>query len=810
METALSLLEQNGLLNSWFDHKILPGQSISSKIQTQMKEADIIVFLISPDFIASTECIKEWELAKNLANGNRSLFRIPIILRECAWMDLLGSDDIKALPNDGHPVAKFDDKDTAWYQVYEGIKRVIDELRNTFTPKPEFVRALERTDFLSQEHIRLQDIFVFLPLQSVVAPQKGSSQYISPRQNPITDLAQLLKKKFTLIFGDERSGKTALGRYVFLSLIEQSCPVLYVDLAEVSGRPTRNFFRTTYESQFNGDYSIWVKQNEKTLIVDNLSGRPQLVDFIMSAKDTFDRIIVMSSTSTFLSFYMDEERLADFEVLRIDPLTHVLQEELIRKRLQLSNQVEQLTHGYIDQIENRVNSVIINDKLVPRYPFFVLAILQTYEAYMPSGMSITSYGHCYQALIVASIIRAGISNQDSDINACFNFAEQLAFRIYRHRQSHNSEPFNFDDFVREYLNLYHIRDSTINRLKHTEFGIINADGQFKTPFMYYYFLGKFLSNRGDENELRIQEMCNAAHISSNYLTLIFAIHHSSDTSIIDNILLRTSQVLDDIQPAKLDKEETRRFESLVSGIPKNILSNQDVESSRKQIRAVLDEVNSLQTSTDDNGEVDDNTTSLADESYDNEIANEIYRVLKNNEIIGQVLRNQYGRLEKSEIEKIIRFVSDGGLRLVNLAFKSEDAIVENMQYVKAKNPDHDFDEIIDGLEALTFLWTIINITQITDALNVPEVRRSISNVVRQTRTPAYDLVGYFLMLDTATELKEPEKEELDRLLKDHDDPFVRSVLSLRTQHYLNTHRSRAPMEQAICSLLGIRYFPRYR
>ena len=145
METALSGLKREKLLKDWSDLNILPGQTISKEIRKKIDESEILVFLHSPDFIASDECMKEWEYAKQLAAEGRSIFRIPIILRDCSWKDLLSNDDIKALPNDGTAIADFDDKrDTAWLQVYEGIKVVINQLRETFTPKPEFLREMEK------------------------------------------------------------------------------------------------------------------------------------------------------------------------------------------------------------------------------------------------------------------------------------------------------------------------------------------------------------------------------------------------------------------------------------------------------------------------------------------------------------------------------------------------------------------------------------------------------------------------------------------------------------------------------------------
>ena len=158
----------------------------------KMEQADIIVFLFSPDFIASEECTNEWNHALNLASSGKPLFRIPIIVRECSWKDVLGNDDVKALPVDGKPVALFEDKDIAWHQVYEGIREVVDELRMTFAPKMEFLKELEKTDFISQSHLRLQDLFVF-PRMTIV-DEITSEQPTQPRM--VVNHTQLLDIKY--------------------------------------------------------------------------------------------------------------------------------------------------------------------------------------------------------------------------------------------------------------------------------------------------------------------------------------------------------------------------------------------------------------------------------------------------------------------------------------------------------------------------------------------------------------------------------------------------------------------------------------
>ena len=796
MEQSLALLKTNGLLEDWYDHRILPGESITEEAREKMNEAHIIVFLLSQEFIASDECMKEWEYAKKLARKNKMLYRIPIILTDCAWKDLIADNNIKALPKDGSPVAGFEDKNTAWQQVYESIKEIITKIRNAFTPKEQFLQEMQKTDFVSQEHVKLQDTFVFPTLRNY------SSQTKSGRvsRKKITNPEQLLRNNFPLIHGEEMSGKTALAKYLFLHLVKKSKPVLYVDLKEVSRRPLEEILRDFYSRQFDGDYSLWKLQKDKILILDDLSSAPNLIEFVVSAKEFFEKIIITLSSDVFNSFFRDEARLVDFQELKIEPLTHGQQEDLIRKRLELSNRDEPITDGFIDQVRRHVNSVITSKKIVPRYPFFILSILQLYEGFMPSNLSITSYGHCYYILIVATLTKAGISSDDKDINACFNFAENLAFEIYQHSSKENSSnALDLDTFIEEYKEKFFIFDSILNRLKDKKYGIVTADGRFRTPYMYYFFLGRFLSKKMAEHKVIIREMCERSYVTSNYLTLLFIIHHTSDKEIIDEILINTMFPLEAIQPAILNPEETKRFGSIRNALSKNILSEDSVETERARMNKIRD-------LGDDQDETEDDTAG----TKDNNPSNDCYKILKNNEILGQVLKNQSGILEKTRIEEIIEIIADGGLRLINISLNDEEKIAESARYIHKKHPEHDISMIKDVLGFLSFLWTMINIEKVASAINHPEIRKAVNEVVRRNLTPAYELIGYFSHLDSSKELSEEVKNELEALLKKHRDPFVKGVLSIKTQGYMNTHHSKATAEQSVCSLLGIKYTHRIR
>lgn len=794
MESNIALLLQGGGVQKWSDQDILAGQSLSSEIQEHMDDANVFVFLISPDFIASKYCRWEWEYAAKLEAEGKTIFRIPIILRTCPWPDMVGDDDVKALPDDGRPVSQFEDKDLGWKQVYDGIKAVIERIGHTHTPRRSVVKTLNTSDFLSQSHLKLQDLFVFLRL-SCQDPQSGDHL---TRDNVIHTLDQLLTNKRALIYGPQNSGKTALMRHIFLSLLDQHEPVIYIDGNNLPNKPHDVIIKEAYAEQFEGDYDIWRQKGRKRLVMDNLTADPRRLDFVDNSRDVFDKIYVVASTETYLAYFQDDDRLAEFRPMRIETLTRAQQEKLIRKRLELSENPITVTDGYVDQIENEVNSIILSERIFPRYPFYVLSILQSYEAYMPTDLAVTSFGYCYHVLIVANLMRSGISGANDDVGAAFNFAEHLAFETYRRSEQGSEDELDLANFIEEYRRQFHITTSIISRLKGAPYGLIDDQGCFRTNYMYYYFLGKYLARNTPEARRIVEDMCEHSHRESNHLTLLFLIHHTSDDAVIDDILIRTMCSLDHVTPAKLDPQETIRFVSIVEALPKNILTNEGVDQIRQRERNTRQELEA------GDGEA-------AQESIDGEAegpVNGIYRILKNNRIMSQVLRNKHGRLARSKVEEVVTIISDSGLRLINLMLEDEDKIAKLAVLIHENNKEWSLDRVKRALEFVSFVWAITNIEDIVSAINVREIRASVRAVVERGGTPAHDLIGYFSQLDTATELTREERAKLTELLKKHEDAFIKQILSMRTQHYMNTHRSPRQIEQAVCSLLKIKYTAR--
>jgi hypothetical protein len=117
----LQPLIREELIEVWADHEILAGDDWDKEISKKLCEADIILTLVSIDFINSKYCY-DVELIKALereADGDAKV--IPIILRSCLWTKSpLGR--LKALPTDGKAVTTWQDIDEALTVAATGIR----------------------------------------------------------------------------------------------------------------------------------------------------------------------------------------------------------------------------------------------------------------------------------------------------------------------------------------------------------------------------------------------------------------------------------------------------------------------------------------------------------------------------------------------------------------------------------------------------------------------------------------------------------------------------------------------------------------
>ena len=142
----LHLLERQGLITSWYDREIRAGDDWANEIDAHLESAQIILLLISADFLASDYCYGV-EMKRALERHFTGEARvIPIILRPVDWkLDPILSS-LQALPTDGKPVttwSSYPPYDAALEDIAKGIRKVLEDLLNSQYKQEQKVLAIK-------------------------------------------------------------------------------------------------------------------------------------------------------------------------------------------------------------------------------------------------------------------------------------------------------------------------------------------------------------------------------------------------------------------------------------------------------------------------------------------------------------------------------------------------------------------------------------------------------------------------------------------------------------------------------------------
>jgi len=130
LETHLSVLKRQGVIQTWHDRRITAGSEIDSSISENLENAQIILLLVSSYFLASDYCY-DIEMSRAMAKQQeRSARVIPVILHPCDWQNApFGA--LRATPTDGKPVSMFANQ----HEAFAIIAKDIREAAAQFSPR---------------------------------------------------------------------------------------------------------------------------------------------------------------------------------------------------------------------------------------------------------------------------------------------------------------------------------------------------------------------------------------------------------------------------------------------------------------------------------------------------------------------------------------------------------------------------------------------------------------------------------------------------------------------------------------------------
>lgn len=556
-------LKTNGLIEEWYDRRIEAGKDFQNTIDNNLVNADIICLFVSASFLASNACMKEKKEALILKDQN-GIRVIPIILSPSGWLEDFELKELLAIPTDGKPITDFNDKNSAWQNVFKWLKTVIQSeiYLKSIKISDSFNKFLDNTDLLQKSHsekdiVKLEDIFIY-PDVSVYDDLKEYQKKES--------LEIIIKKishlKRILIAGEDQSGKTAISKTIFKALKSKGYVPVY--LSEKS-------------TQYLGNIDLKIDKalNEQYVDIDKnkieLKFIVPIIDDFHYAKHKEKHLEHLSKYDINIIIVDDifglnikrEALIASFNHFKINQFTPSLRYELIKNWTDLTdkkngpikdNDYYQALDKRIEVIEQALGKVI-GKGIMPSYPFFILSIISTYDTFdKPLDKEITSQGYYYQALIYFYLRKQGVKNEHFD--TYLNFLTEFSFELFSQKKLEISQG-EYDTFIESYLSKYNFpvkKDELLNNLTVTQILLIDSfnNYSFCYQYIYYFFIAKYLAENIEQEKDSVFRIIENLHKNENAYIAIFISHHSNNEQILDEILLNSMLLFDKYKPATLD------------------------------------------------------------------------------------------------------------------------------------------------------------------------------------------------------------------------------------------------------------------
>lgn len=217
----LRILANQGVISTWHDGLLIPGQEWNVEILAHLKSSRLILLLISPDFLIS-DYVNTVELKQAAERYRRKeISVIPVLVRNVhGWEAQIFGDlklgDLHALPGGKKFIVESANPDKTYAEVAKGIQEAVEQLEPNLAslpllasiPRPPIVGFVARRDSEGRDIVeRLKD---------ELAPQKNQLVVLSgPGGVGKTTLAAETTRALTDTFADRIVWISALGREDF-------------------------------------------------------------------------------------------------------------------------------------------------------------------------------------------------------------------------------------------------------------------------------------------------------------------------------------------------------------------------------------------------------------------------------------------------------------------------------------------------------------------------------------------------------------------------------------------------------------------
>lgn len=135
----LAPLVRDGLIELWSDRAVAAGADWEKRILHELAAADIVILLVTPNFVASSYCFEK-ELPEALRrHAEEGVCILPVHVKSVDLVNL-PFGRFQGLPTELRPITAWRDADEAWLQVARGVRAAAEEIGCEPTRPPSLHR----------------------------------------------------------------------------------------------------------------------------------------------------------------------------------------------------------------------------------------------------------------------------------------------------------------------------------------------------------------------------------------------------------------------------------------------------------------------------------------------------------------------------------------------------------------------------------------------------------------------------------------------------------------------------------------------
>lgn len=662
-------------------------------------------------------------------------------------------------------------------------------------------------------NVGLSDIYVYPDLRKVGNGEDRRRVFLSSRRL----LAPEVTADGLLIEGEEKAGCTSLLYQFYRQYHERGFVPLYIKgkyLKKVTDADINKLIKRAAEHQYGSNQVeafMQLTRTQKLLLLDDFDDSPlragdARAGLLCALQKRFGHLVVTVGDMFEMREMLDGDAsraLISLAHYKIQPFGHALRGELISRWLSLGadGTVDASTViARLDQAEKLVNSVM-QKAVIPAIPLYLLTLLQSMDAGRSGDFKESALGYYYQYLLTEALQNSGV--KPDKLTEHFQYAAFLAWEFHRQGKHELSEP-ELRTFNERFTKDWHTVDfkSRLDVLLNARvLCTVGEDYAFRYPYIYFYLKGQYLSENLSDHTVRayISHCCRHLYVREHANTVLFLAHHSNDDFVLNSIADALHNLFRDRNPVKFDGD-TQAINNLIEDAPKLTYSGEKPEEHRIRRNQLKDEL-------------DDGHDGLAESEEETEELSLIAKMtmlFKTIEILGQVLKNQYSKIQRTRKGDLLEDLFNGPLRAIQDFYsffeKNPDALVAKIDAAlqrkgKVENPDERKAFARKVAASLIQIVTFGFLIRASQSANSESLQEDVKGVVRKAGTPAFKIIELGIALDSPRAIP---KTALKQLFKEVKDDLVASrVIQMMVLNRLYMFKTTEQEMQWISQELGI-------